>query len=147
MLKTLNILLVAVAAVAIFSLTSCDKEKVLSEDKTPEEITEYVDTHFPGLKIIQIVEDRDGFNKSYEVLLEGNIKLEFNRKKEIIEIESSEKLPDSVIPEKIRDYVTENFPDNYIIQWEIEDKHQQVELDNKLEIEFTMDGEFIRIDD
>ena len=73
--------------------------------------------------------------------------LEFNRKKEIQEIQSSKELPSSVIPDRIETYVSTNFEENYIIGWELDDKNQQIELDNNIEIEFTMDGDFVKFED
>lgn len=83
---------------------------------------------------------------TYDILLDGNIKLEFNKKNQIIDIESREKLPDSVIPAKILDYVSANYSGNFITGWEIDGRNQQVKLNNGLELEFNMDGDFLRID-
>lgn len=44
--------------------------------------------------------ERDELSKTYDILLSENINLEFNRKKEIIEIDGETQLPNSVIPEK-----------------------------------------------
>ncbi len=140
-------LLSAFVLVLSLSLTSCDKESILSLNNIPAEIENYISSHFPGNKIIQAVEDLDGFTKTYDIILDGSIRLEFNRKKEIIEIDGISQLPDSVIPEKIRNYVSINFPTNVITDWEIEGKNQQVGLDNGLDLEFTKNGDFLRIDD
>ena len=75
-----------------------------------------------------------------------SISLEFNRKKEIIDIDGVAQLPNSVIPEKILQYVTTNYPTNFITDWELDDKNQQVQLDNGLDLEFKMNGDFLRID-
>lgn len=147
MKNLMNIFKVSIFSLLLISLVGCDKETVMPGTDHPEEIVNYVETHFPENKIIQVIEDVDGFTKKYEVLLDGDFKLEFNRKKEIIDIEGRTSLPASVIPTPIQDYVAENFPENFIIGWELEGKNQQVELDNGLDIEFTMDGDFIRIDD
>ncbi|MCO6494247.1 MAG: PepSY-like domain-containing protein [Bacteroidetes bacterium] len=128
------------------SFISCDKETILTTSETPEEINEYVATHFPNNKIIRVVKDVNGLNKTYDITLDSNISLEFNRKKEIIEIDGSSKLPDSVIPSKIREYVYTNYPDSYITDWELEGKNQQIGLNNDLDIEFSMNGDFIRVD-
>lgn len=132
---------------AFIFFTSCDKDKVLPSSEIPEEISNYISTHFPDNTIQQVTKEKDDFVVTYDVLLDGNISLEFNRKKEIIEIDGTTKLPDSVIPEKILQYVATHYPDNFITDWELEDKHQQVGLDNDLDLEFSMEGEFIRIDD
>ena len=145
-MKKLQVLgIIATLGLLLFA-TSCDEEKGLSENEIPNEITTYVTTHFPTNNIIRVTEDKDGTRKSYDVVLSGNIKLEFNRQREITDIDSSSRLPDSVIPQAIRDYVSENYPDNFITDWELEDNHQQVGLNNDVDLEFTMDGEFIRVD-
>lgn len=125
---------------------SCDKEVDLSPSDLPAEIAAYLEMHFPDHSVIRAVEDIDGRSKTYEIRLEGGFKLEFDKNKEVIEIEGKSKLPDSVIPGKILQYVQEHYPDQYIIEWELEGKNQQVKLDDKVELLFSMDGEFIKID-
>lgn len=147
MKKIRNSILVFALGMALIFLTGCDKEEVLPSSDIPEEIAQYVTTHFPDHEILQVVKDRDDLTVTYEVILDGNISLEFNRDKEIVEIDASTELPDSVIPDKILEYVRTNYPDHFITDWELEGKHQKVKLNNGLELEFTMDGEFIRIDD
>ncbi len=132
------------ASVTLFS--ACEKEKVISPDGLPSSIKDYISAHFNGHDIIKAKTEHEGTKKKYEIRLDGDIKLEFNSKGEVTEIESYQKLPDSVIPEKIRQYVEEHYPNNYIVKWELEPNKQEVKLDNGLELEFTLDGEFIRID-
>lgn len=133
--------------VLVFLFSACDKETILDlHHEVPAEIASYVSTHFPDHQILQLIKDVDGLKKTYDLILEGNVKLEFNRKKEIIEIDSDIKLPDSVIPEKIRIYVEENYPYNYVTDWELEGRNQQIGLDNGLDLIFSMNGDFIRID-
>jgi hypothetical protein len=106
-----------VATVMFFSLTSCEREKIISSSDLPSEITSYISTHFPNNVIIQVVLERDGLTKTYDILLSESISLEFNRKKEIIDIDGVTQLPNSVIPEKILQYVNTNYPTNFITDW------------------------------
>ena len=138
------------ATVVVFSLTGCDKEEIIPSSDLPSEITNYISTHFPNNTIVQAIKDRDGLTKTYDILLSESISLEFNRKKEIVDIDGVDgitQLPNSVIPEKILQYVTTNYPTNFITDWELDDKNQQVQLDNGLDLEFNMKGDFLRIDD
>lgn len=137
--------LTAVAIMA-FSLTSCDKEEIIPYSDLPSEITSYITTHFPNNSIVQVIIDKDELTKTYNVTLSESVSLEFNRKKEIIDIDGISELPSSVIPENIRQYVVTNYPNNVITDWEIDDKNQQIELDNGLDLEFNMKGDFLRID-
>src|SRR5690625_2351807 len=77
---------------AFLALSSCEKEKVVPAQEFPSEIETYVSNHFPSNKIIQVVEDQDGLSKTYDVILDGNINLEFNNKMEIIEIDANNQI-------------------------------------------------------
>ena len=135
-----------VAIALTVSLISCAKDEVIPVSELPAEMKAYISTHFPSNTILQVVKDVDGLTKTYDVLLSERISLEFNRQKEIIDIDSEIALPNSVIPEQIRQYVTANYPTNVITVWELDDRNQQIQLDNWLDLEFTMNGDFIRID-
>ena len=144
--KTIGTL--ALFSILFFALQGCDKQEILrTPTDIPVEIQKYVTTHFPDQQILQVIKETDGLTVTYDVYLDNQTELEFNRKKEIIKIESKFELPDSVIPAKIKAYVVANFPAYYIIGWELEGNHQQIKLNNDMDIEFTMDGDFIRIDD
>ncbi len=130
----------------LFMLNSCEQEQIINDNDLPAEITNYIQKHFADHTILQSIKELDNLSKTYEVILSGNYTLKFNRKREIIDIEGKQKLPDSVIPEKILTYVTTNFPENYIVGWELEGKKQQVELDNDIDLEFNLKGDFLRID-
>ncbi|KXK17124.1 MAG: PepSY-like domain-containing protein [Saprospiraceae bacterium] len=134
--------------ISTISLIGCDdKETLLDADKIPAEIKTYVEKHFPGKNILQCIKDVDGLEVSYDVVVEGGYKLEFNRDKKIDSVKGVSKLPDSVVPEKILAYVASNYPGNYIIEWDVDKTTQEVKLDNRLELVFNSAGDFLRIDD
>lgn len=139
--------LIIVLAAGMFALSGCEKETRINSNDLPSEIKTYVSTHFSENKILQGIEEKENFELTYEVWLEGNITLDFNRKKEITDIESATPLPESVIPKRIRVYVATSYPDHFITSWELDDKNQQVGLDNHVELEFDMNGKFLRIED
>ncbi|KJJ40132.1 hypothetical protein MB09_02695 [Aequorivita vladivostokensis] len=123
-----------------------ENEIVLSEAEIPAEIMAYLNEHFASNAIIRALKEMDDNTVEYEIYLDGDYELEFNENFEIISIEGITELPDSVIPQSILDYVTQNYPNDFIVEWELEDDHQQVELNNGIEIKFTLNGEFIRVD-
>lgn len=132
------------AAIGII-IVRLKKEKLIYIDKLPSIINEYIKTHFASRRILKATQGRDGFKRTYAIYLDGKISLEFNTHGEIIEIEGVSKLPDSVIPENINDFISNNYPDNVIIEWELENKTQEVELDSGLELIFNLSGEFLYI--
>lgn len=133
--------------VCVVLLAGCDKEdEIVPKSELPAEIQTYISTHFPSNSISQVKVDKEISNKSYEVMLDGGIYLDFNSNNQVVDIDGYTKLPDSVIPSKILAYVAQNYPSNVITDWELDDNHQQVGLDNGIELEFNMSGNFIRID-
>lgn len=60
------------------SLVGCDKETLISNEDLPNEIKSYITTHFPNQSILQVVRDRDGFIKAYDIILDNLTSLEFN---------------------------------------------------------------------
>ena len=129
-------------------LMSCSKDddnpREGSQYVIPNEIQLFVDKHFPNNRIVNIGlsivgETHEVFK--YELYLVGDIELEFNSKKEIVEIESKTKLPDSLFPSKLRDYVSKNYPDNFIVGMKIKKDHQEIKLNNGVEKKFKMNGD------
>lgn len=143
-MKSFKIICLLLLSLTLMMSCSSNDDEIVTE--TPQEIEAFVKMHFDNNAILKITKEMSGNSHTYDVNLAGNIELEFNSKKEITSIESATKIPDSVIPANIRSYVTTNYPSNFIIGWELEATHQQVELNNSVELEFTMSGEFIRID-
>lgn len=133
-------------AASLFILTGCcDFEEVIPTEKTPVEIRNFVDTHFPELEIRRCEKDCEGFSPHYQVDLRGDIHLEFNHKFRILELDAETRLPDSVIPEKIRMYVEERFSGSSISDWKRNDcGHQEVKLTNGTALEFSDSDEFLK---
>lgn len=146
-MKSFNFKTTAFIFAASLAMLSCDKETILQDSEIPTAIKSYVTENFPENPIIQAVKDRDGITTTYDIILDQNITLEFNSDKEIIDIDGAIALPNSVIPEKIAQYVSTNHPANTITNWEMDDRRQKVKLNNGLELEFNKDSDFLRIDD
>ncbi|MCO6496988.1 MAG: PepSY-like domain-containing protein [Chitinophagaceae bacterium] len=127
-----------------YALTAQDR--TIPATEVPAAIQSYVKTHFPNQSIAKAKIDVEGTKNEYEIKLDDKTELEFDSKYRIKKIESKNALPSGIFPAKIRKYVKANYPNNVIINWEIEEKHQEVELDNDIQLEFTLKGTFIRID-
>jgi len=143
--------MILVKSAAILFLTMATtlisaQDKVVPYSQIPSKIKNYVTTHFPKNSVIQSEIDTEGLGKQYEINLSNGTELKFNNKNQIIAIEGKSKLPDSVIPKKIGQYIATNYPNNAITDWEIDGKNQQISLDNDLELEFNMNGDFVKID-
>lgn len=124
-----------------------DDEQLIAGSELPAEIKHYLHAHFPDLPILQATVDKELLSKSYEVILKGNINLEFDSDNQIEDLSGSGPLPDSAIPAPVLAYVKKHYPKNQITDWERDDNKQKIELDNDLELEFNAKGDFLKIDD
>jgi hypothetical protein len=135
-------------ALSLLLLTGCDKDKVVNETELPGGAKEFVEAHFATANIQQVVKERDDLQTTYDVVLDNQVKLSFDKNGDCYDAESPAtlKLPDSMIPSKVLDYVKANYPDHFIIEWEKDKTDQEVKLSNRVELVFNLSGTFLRID-
>lgn len=127
-------------------LSGCSQETMISLNATPEVIKTYIQQHFPNQKILQIVEDKDGLELDYDIILEGNVSLELSKNGDLKSAKSQTSLPVTIIPVKILQYVQTNYTDNTILSIDIDNKDQEIKLNNGLELIFNKNGNFIKLD-
>lgn len=142
----LKYLIIGVIALCTFSNLNA-QETYLTVSQTPKQIKTYINKYFPGSKIVSIKKDKEILNTEYDVHLDSMVKLEFDKDYLVKKIESKRSLPNVVIPTKISSYVSKNYPNNIILEWEKKSKGQKIELDNGLDLVFDLKGNFMGIDD
>ena len=133
----------------LLAVYGCDNEKVVDETNLPPQATEFIEAHFPDASIARVVRDRDDLLTSFDVILDNRVELEFDKQGECFSVDgnANDKLPDSLIPLKILEYVQKNYPDQYITDWEKNKTIQEVSLSNNKELIFNLSGTFLRYDD
>lgn len=136
---------------AVSILMSCSSENdnpVNDKDmsRLPEKIEAFIGKHFPDNNIISVKEVLFGDDKSFEIELEGGVVLRFDNSDKLVEIESESKISDSLIPEKIAEYISTHYPSNFIKKWAIEEDSQVIILDNGKELKFELNGDIINED-
>ena len=127
-------------------IAGCFKEEIKPGDNMPLEIRTYLTTHYPSQSIIEAIIDKTDSTNTYEIKLGNKTSLEFNYKKEIMDIDGNTELPNTVISSKIFDYVGLNYPNNFITGWEMDEGKQEVELNDRIDLEFDMNNVFLQID-
>ena len=130
---------------AAFMLVSCDKEEAILMDELPANALGFVEAHYDGKTILHVIKELDNLKTYYHVYLDNGTKLDFNRQGTIKKIEGVEKIPDTVIPQLILDYVEANYSAEFIRGWEVADATQDVKLSNDVDLEFDRNGNFLRI--
>lgn len=131
------------------SLSSCEDDRVVPASELPASATAFIERHYPNELVLQIIQDFDEsrLSREYYVTLKNLTRLEFNHRGEITEIDGKTPIPTGAIASSLIDKATELFPSAQSIGWELERNSQDLQLSNQVTLEFTREGQFLRIDD
>lgn len=119
----------------------------------PEKIRNFITTHFAGTTIEEAERENNGH---FEVELSNDVKLIFDADGNFLgradDEDNDDKDDDDIavseLPQVIKDYIAENYPDNTIIEAEREDDDSfEVTLNNGMELKFDAEGNFVSVDD
>lgn len=139
--------LLTLALILFVFCTSCkDDDEVIIPTELPQSAQLFVETHFAPSQITKVVKDKDNSEIHYDVTLDNGIKLSFDKNGTIEDIESLSKLPDTVIPQPLLDYVQTNYAASNILEWEKDRTEQEIKLSNGVELKFNLAGLFLRVD-
>lgn len=125
----------------------------LSVSDLPQNILDFIEQYFPGVEIEEAEKENNG---NYEIELENDVELIFDSNGNFLgqgEDENEDENDDQEIdpadlPQNILDYISENYPDNSIIEAEFEDDDKyEVTLNNGVELEFDAAGNFLSAED
>ena len=119
----------------------------ISRRDMPSAVQKNVTRYFGNKAVSYVTKDWEDGRVVYDVYFEDGTEAEFRSNGNIVEVKSYNGVPSSVVPSKVRAYVRKYYPKNKIVHWEKEWNKQKVELDNDLDLEFTLKGDFLRIDD
>lgn len=141
-------LMTIILALLSMAATACaDNDKIISQEELPAAAKEFIAEHFAQNKIIAVKLDNDLFSKDYEVLFEDRTTIKFDKDGKWTEIECKmSSVPDKAVPVRILEYVMQNYPDALIKQIDRDRKGYDVELSNKIELEFNKKFELRKID-
>lgn len=122
-----------------------------AQNNLPEESQDFLDEHFSEWQIKQTdVEDgRLSVDSSdmYVVQLSNGMVLDFDKQGNIVEIKGNgERIPEDALPEKVYDYIKENYDTTFIMGWEKDGEEHEVELANGTELEFDKNENFMEED-
>ena len=143
-----KIFLLLVVSIMVVLPMLADNDKMITRTELPEKAQVFIDKHFANVDVLYAKAERDmGVVTSYDVVMDGDIKLEFNRKGEWESVNCHRsRVPDSVLPKGVLDYVNKKFTKAYVVEIERDMMGYDVKLSNDLDLEFDKDGNFLRID-
>ena len=124
-----------------------DNDKMITREELPKEAQMFLTQHFEGIEVLYAKADRDmGVVMSYDVVLEGDVKVEFNRSGDWTSVDCEKgQVPNGVLPRGVLDYVTKRFAEAYVVEIEKGLRGYEVKLSNDIDLEFDKNGEFLRV--
>ena len=140
----LSLLVMMLAVVPMMA----DNDKIITREELPEQAQMFLTKHFENADVLYAKAERDmGVVTSYDVVLEGNVKVEFNRSGDWTSVDCERgQVPDSVLPQSILDYVKNRFSKAYVVEIERDRMGYEVKLSNDLDLDFDKNGKFLRVD-
>lgn len=123
------------------------KDMPISKKDMPSSVQRNVTRYFGKKNISSIIKDKEDGKIVYEVSFDDGTKAEFSSNGSIIEAKNHNGVPASIVPARVQAYVRKYYPQSKIVQWKKKSNKQKIELDNDLDLEFTLKGDFLRIDD
>lgn len=124
-----------------------------SNSEIPQNILDFIEQYFPGAEIDEAEIENNG---NYEIELEDDVELIFDSDGNFLgrgedeneDDDDDEEINPADLPQNILDYISENYPDNSIIEAELEDDGEyEVTLNNGVELEFDSEGNFLSAED
>lgn len=142
----LTVVMVVVAS--LFTQSSMASDTIISKQQLPQKALSFITNYFKGKEISYVKQDKELFSTSYEVQFVDRMKVEFDGKGEWEEVDGHKMaIPTGFINTNIVNYVKKNFAGVDITKVEKGFRKIEVKLSNGLELEFTKEGKFSRIDD
>ncbi len=138
----------------IDGLVSVDLADVDPLDQTqrgiPLKATSFLSDHFSGVAIRKVKVKKyatEAAQKKYEVKLINGVEVDFNSDGDWLEVDGNHQaIPNAILPKNVAHYIKNNYPNSAVEKIEKEATKYEVELLNGIDLEFDLQGNFLRID-
>ena len=142
-----RILIAIISLMAVVGISKADDRQIKFE-RLPAAAQKFVKTNFADNTVVFVTKDDDLIAPDYEVVLDNGTVLQFSSAGSLEKIEAFRTgVPQNLIPEKIKDYVSANYPETTYREYEQDRGKHEVKLSNGLELTFNSGFTLIEIDD
>lgn len=129
------------------SNVSADNDKLVNKSDLPAQAQQFINENFAGVKLTYAKLERDFLERSYEVVLADGTKLEFTTKGQWTDVDCRyNEVPANIIPQKIREYIANNYPGEKVLKIENNRYNYELKLSNRFELTFDKNFNIIDID-
>lgn len=131
------------------SFSAFAQKKVLEFAQLPKTAQTFVNSHFNKQPVSLVTSEKETLSPiEYKVVLQNGTEIEFDQKGNWTEVDGNKTaIPEKIIPAAILAHVKKSFPNNGITQISKERRGYDVELSNGLDLDFDLQGKFLKIDD
>ena len=142
-----RILIIVLGLMTLGCISKAD-ERPVRFDRIPVAAQNFIKTNFADNAVVHVTKDDDFVAPDYEVVLDNGTVVHFSNSGSLEKIEAYKSgVPQHLIPEKIREYVTANYPGVVYREYEIDRGKYEVKLSNGLELTFNSLFTLIEVDD
>ncbi len=147
MKKIFSLMIIGIAAILTWSCDdNDDKEAAITFNQLPEAAQTFINQYYAGDVVTYIERESKNGKTTYDVHLKSGTEIEFDATGEWTEVDapSQQYVPDAIVPDAIKQYVTTNFPAYGINEISKRtDGGYEIELTSGLELQFDKDGIFV----
>ena len=146
-LKTLST--VAFSLFAFGVATAQEEDGLVPASALPANAQTFVNQYFSANNIVSVWQDTEkGRVEDYTVLFADGTEVEFYANGDWKEVKARNgAVPTKIVPAKISKYVHKNYPNVLIKEIQKERRKYEVSLSNGLDLDFNLNGKFLKIDD
>ncbi len=132
--------------IALLSLIiSASAQKKIEVTELPKPAQEFLKKHFSHTSVEKAQKDPEHGEKGFEVKLKDGTEVEFWKDGSYREVDGGDRpIPTAFIPDNIKAYVAKNHPNEKITHIDYGHKDLDVDLTNKIDLEFTKDGKILK---
>lgn len=141
-------LFVCVSPVCAAASGDWSDDRPIKYAELPAEAKAFVDEYFAKEKVSHVIRDRDVLSTDYKVVFVSGAKVEFDGSGKWTEVDCRyTKVPEKIVPQAIRSYVKESYPEGTIIEIKRDRWEWEVKLTGGLELTFNNEFRLTDIDD
>ena len=147
-MKIMKQLFTIIAAVVLSRSCAGADDRPSSFHVLPAAAQTFVNNNYPDVKVLYVTVDDDLVRPDYKVALVNGVEMQFSSNGNLEKIEARKTgVPENLIPVQIMTYVRNHYPDASVIEYEIDRRHYEVKLSNRLELTFNKNFNVIELDD
>jgi hypothetical protein len=138
---------ILIISALLLSLSANADERPITFDRLPVQARTFINNHYLASEVTHVLRDESVIRPEYTVYIAHGVSVEFDYNGSLEKISSKETpIPADVIPAQIQDYVARHYPDATFVEYEVDHKHYEVKLSNRVELNFNRKFHLIEVD-